>query len=246
MNVELPGNVFNYLILRTIIGVIALSLPFVVWWAANIDYPGVGIPTSISITYHLGARDIFVGSLFIVSAFLFAYNGHYYEQHPNSQRKQSLLSKIAGACAAIVALFPSSCNGQWIFDTTGQNIETCSQAPLLGFLSIGMVHTTAAVTLFLILTRFCLYYFQLNTKGKGGMKGRRSIIYQICGWTMVAAMLVGAFDVVIEFFWQQEDSVSKVMFAVELVCLVAFGIAWLVAGKQIPILATSLERKGLE
>jgi hypothetical protein len=44
----------------------------------------------------------------------------------------------------------------------------------------------SAFILFSILTYFCLGPFRKNTKGKGGKKGRRSIIYLICGLIMVA------------------------------------------------------------
>lgn len=164
MDKQLPGKVFNYLTLRTIIGVIALSLPFVVWGLANIVYPNVGIPTSISITYHLGARDIFVGSLFIVSAFLCSYNGFYSSDYPDTQRIQSALSKCAGISAAIVALFPTDCDEEWISDVIGKTADVCSSKPHLDFLPVGLIHTAAAVILFIILAIFCLYFFSIWNK----------------------------------------------------------------------------------
>jgi len=246
MEYQLPGKVFNYLILRTIIGVIALLLPFVVWFVANLVYSDVDIPTSISVTYHLGARDIFVGSLFVVSAFLFSYNGFHSDKYPNSQVSQSRLSKLAGACAAIVALFPTTCKEQWISEVTEIGTGLCKSKPYLDFLPVGAIHTGAAVVLFIILAIFCLHYFQIGTKGEGGKKERRSRVYRLCGWTMVGAMIVGAINFVAEWLGWYGGSVSKVMFFVELVCLIAFGIAWLVVGKQLSYFASDEERKGLE
>ncbi|MEM8639030.1 MAG: hypothetical protein AAGG51_09475 [Cyanobacteria bacterium P01_G01_bin.54] len=245
---QLPSRVFNYLLLRTIIGGIALSLPFVVWYLANQAYPSIEIPTSISVTYHLGARDVFVGSLCVVSAFLFAYNGYYNKEHPRSQYHQSLLSKVAGLCAAVLALSPMSCNNAWILEITEQAINTCLQKPLLGFIPLGFLHTIAAIILFIILAIFCLYYFQFGAEEQEGKKkATRKIIYKFCGWIMVTAMLVGAYDLVSDFFGLYEKGhVSKIMFGVELVCLVAFGFAWIVAGKQLPFLATSRERQGFD
>ncbi len=246
MEYQLPGKVFNYLILRTIVGVIALLLPFVVWLVANLVYTDVDIPTSISVTYHLGARDIFVGSLFVVSAFLFSYNGFLSDKYPNNQLAQSRLSKLAGACAVIVALFPTTCNEQWVLDVTKISTGLCGSKPHLDFLPVGAIHTGAAVVLFIILAIFCLHYFQIGTKGEGGKKERRSRIYRKCGWTMVGAMIVGAISSAAEFFGWSGGFVLKIMFFVELVCLFAFGIAWLVAGKQLPYFASDEERKGLE
>ena len=228
MEDQLPGKVFNYLILRTIVGAIALLLPFIVWLVANLIYTDVGIPSSISVTYHLGARDIFVGSLFVVSAFLFSYNGFQSDKYPNSEVTQSRLSKLAGACAAIVALFPTNCNEQWILEVTGICTGLCVSKPHLEFLPVGAIHTGAAILLFIILAGFCLHYFQIGTKGEGGKKDRRSRVYRICGWTMVGAMIVGAISFAAELLGWHDDSVSKIIFFVELVCLVSFGIAWLV------------------
>jgi hypothetical protein len=52
------------------VGVIAFSLPFVFSAIAN---SSLG---SMSGSYYTSARDVFVGMLFIVGAFLWAYNGH--------------------------------------------------------------------------------------------------------------------------------------------------------------------------
>ena len=58
--------------------------------------------------------------------------------------------------------------------------------------------------------------------------------------------IVGAINFAAEYLGWYGGSVSKVMFFVELVCLVAFGIAWFVAGKQLSYFASSGESKGLE
>lgn len=62
--------VFDYRALRLLMGLVALSLPFLVRFIATNPL------TSISASYHSEARDVFVGMLCIVAAFLWAYNGH--------------------------------------------------------------------------------------------------------------------------------------------------------------------------
>jgi len=72
-------------------GLIALSLPLVVSVLAEKPL------TSISASYHSEARDMFVGLLFVVGSFLFAYNGH--------ALLESAASKLASIAAVCVAYF---------------------------------------------------------------------------------------------------------------------------------------------
>ena len=64
------NKVFDYRALRLLMGLIALALPFIVTLVSSTQL------SSISASYFTEARDAFVGMLFIVGAFLWAYNGH--------------------------------------------------------------------------------------------------------------------------------------------------------------------------
>lgn len=163
--------------------------------------------TSISASYHTPARDYFVGLLFVVAALMFAYNGH--------TSKESLASKGAGLSAVLVALFPTSS-------------VTCVSS------QSSTIHGIAAVILFLILMYFCFGPFRENTKGKGGKKGIRAKLYFMCGTVMLAAMLVGLISKLI-LSCETVDA-WKVTYWVEAVALGAFGLAWIVAGKIIPLI----------
>lgn len=190
--------VFDYRALRLLMGLIALSLPFVVSLLSTTAL------TSISASYHTNARDAFVGMLFVVSAFLWAYNGH--------TSRQAAASKIASIAAILVALFPTACDG---CDT---DIKS-------------MIHLASAFVLFSILAYFCLGPFRKNTKGQAGKKGRRGIIYFICGWLMIACMLV----VFVASFALSEETTKamRVTYWAEAIALGAFGVAWIVAGKYL-------------
>lgn len=144
MTVENKNIVFDYRALRLLMGIIALALPFVVTFLSSEKL------SSISASYHAETRDAFVGMLFVVSAFLFAYNGH--------SSKESIASKTASLTAISVALFPTSCDGCM------PNI-------------ISILHLLAAALLFSILAYFCFAPFRHDTKGQPGKKGRRSKIY---------------------------------------------------------------------
>ena len=87
--------ILDYRAFRLLMGFIAILLgPIVTIWA-NTSL------SSVSASYHTNAQDVFVGLLFVVSAFLWAYNGHTSEE--------SRASKAASAAALLVALFPTAC-----------------------------------------------------------------------------------------------------------------------------------------
>lgn len=201
MTTRTDSPVFDYKALRLIVGIIAFALPFLVIWISSKEL------ASISASYYSEARDVFVGLLFIVGAFLWAYNGH--------TVKQKIASKVAAICACAIALFPTSCDG-------------CE----LGTAAI--IHSVAAVVLFAILAYFCLGPFREKTKKQTGKKGRRARVYAVCGWAIIAAMLSAAIAKLV--FPETRFEELRVIYWVELVSLVAFGVAWITAGKYLPML----------
>ena len=187
---------FDYRALRLLMGFIALALPFAVSVLSSSPL------SSISASYYTEARDAFVGMLFVVSAFLWAYNGH--------SLKEAYASKIASLAAVFVAIFPTSC------DLCKPELKS-------------VIHYGAAATLFAILAYFCFGPFRKNTKGKAGKKGRRSKIYFTCGCIMVGCML-GL--VVSKLTMSDETiKALRVTYWAEAIALCAFGFAWIVAGK---------------
>ena len=97
MEKQAVSAVFDYRGLRLLMGLIALSLPVIVSVLAGKSL------TSISASYYSDARDMFVGLLFVVGSFLFAYNGH--------AEIESIASKVASVAALFVASFPTACDG---------------------------------------------------------------------------------------------------------------------------------------
>jgi hypothetical protein len=192
--------VFDYRALRLLMGIIAFALPIVV------SVVSTTVLASISASYHTESRDYFVGMLFVVAAFLWAYNGH--------TPAESAWSKIAAVAAVVVALFPTACDG-------------CPTT------AVSVTHYAAAAALFSILAYFCFVFFRLRTKGIPGKKGRRSKIYFVCGLIMVACMLVA---LVANFVLMPETlKALRVTYWAEAIALGAFGVAWIVAGKYIPL-----------
>jgi len=150
-------KVFDYHTLRGMVGLIAFAIPIVVLIFSSES------KNSISAYYYTESRDLFVGMLCIVGAFLFAYNGH--------DTIQMISSKVAAFAALGVALFP----------TTHAGAEP-------SFTSY--VHIASAVTLFAILAYFCsVFYLRADKKGKQ----LRAILYAICGGTIVLSLVAAAY-----------------------------------------------------
>ncbi len=237
------GRVFDYRALRLLMGLIALSLSPIVWYKAG-EQLG-----SISAYYHSGAHDLFVGLLFVVAAFLWAYNGR--------TIWQGRMSKIAGLAAILVATYPTACDGPCTKEEArfecGQQNEFTSQASTCRLCEIcqpaaccrpawvSVVHYVSAGTLFSILAYFCIFPFRRYDKEeeKTAKKERRRKIYWLCGLTMIGCMLVAT---VSNFAAPGFADKLRITFWSEAIALSAFGIAWIVAGKWIPSLVDEDER----
>ena len=194
---------FDYRTLRLLVGCIALSIPIVVSLLAKSEL------TSISASYYTDARDGFVGLLFVVGAFLWAYNGH--------TKNQKIASKFAAVAAIGVAVFPTTC-------------ASCESS------TSSILHYGSAAVLFAILATFCFVFFRTSIKEQPGKKHTRSQIYVVCGVVMVLAMLVLGSTQFIDY------TLKTVVFWAEAAALVAFGVAWIVAGKALPWLVDEDER----
>lgn len=193
---------------KMIVGVIALLLALV----TNI-LAGGGLD-SISEAYHRDgmARDVFVGSLLAISAFLATYNGH--------SNNQMILAKIAAIAAVGIALFPCEC---------GDYPDV-----------IPKIHGIASMVMFLVLAFFCKTFYH-RAKVKGHQEAiLRSRIYFVCGSAIAISILVLVFDglgggVI-------KGVIPNLVFIGEAVGLVAFGVAWLTASRVFIGLTNSNER----
>lgn len=209
---ESENKVFDYRTLRLLMGIIALLMPIAIVIFANSTL------SSISASYYTDSRDIFVGALFIVGAFLLAYNGH--------ETKQAIASKVAAIAAFCVAYFPTSC------DTCEATIET-------------YIHYLSAITLFSILAYFCFVFFRKKIKDSHGKALIRSRIYYLCGSVMTACILILVLVfLLVKFGIISQESVDKlrIIYLGEWIAMTAFGIAWIVAGKSFKFIVEEEKR----
>jgi len=189
--------VFDYRTLRLVVGFVAFTLPIIVSWISTTPL------SSISASYYTEARDVFVGSLFIVGALLLAYKGH--------DRRQIWVSNLGAVAAVCTALSPTSS-------------EACE-----GDIK-STIHYIAAFILFSTIAYFCLVAFRNRVKDTKDPKGKlRARIYSVCGWVIVVVMLGAVFA---NFLLPCETSGAlSITYWAEFAALWAFGVSWIVAGK---------------
>ena len=96
--------------------------------------------------------------------------------------------------------------------------------------NIGIVHGISAAVLFIQLAVFALFLFP---RGSGAMtpeKQRRNVVYRTCGGIMGASILLMV-------VWRDPPGSWHIFLALETICVVAFGVSWLIKGGFLGILA---------
>jgi hypothetical protein len=204
-----PSLVLSYLTLRKAIGVLGISLPFVLSLGTLMIFR-VGVPESISGFYYTGMGDVFVGTLCAIGVFLLSYKGY--------ERRDDLAGDFAGAFAIGVALFPT---------TPPVDPTTLEKA-------IGAAHLVFAALFFLTLAYFSLCLFtKTDQTTPTPQKIWRNRVYKACGYTIVGGI------VLIAVYALLPEGIENVLSAYNPVCwlesiaVVAFGMSWLTKGEAI-------------
>jgi hypothetical protein len=202
--------VLSYLGLRKGIGIIGITLPFVLVIGKMI-LESPGILDSISAYYYSVMRNVFVGSLCAIAIFLISYR---YE------RLDDIAGDLAGAFAIGVALFPTAPD----VGATGQQMM------------IGLLHGLFAACFFLTLAFFALVLFRKTDPNKNPTrrKQQRNIVYLFCGIAIVVCLALIGLIVLVSFLtgnpWLQP--IHPVLW-LESLAIFAFGVAWFVKGETI-------------
>lgn len=163
---------------------------------------------SVSGAYYTEGRYILLAMLILVALLLFAYSGH--------SAQESMWSNVAAVASLLLVFFPADC--------------TNCRATLSG-----QIHFIAGAVLFLVLAYFCLVLFQRSTRGRKGKRARRSLIYRVCGWTMLACIVGLLFANIL--LTTSEINQWRLTYYGETIALNAFGIAWIVSGKTSRLIA---------
>ena len=195
---------------RQLIGYLGLLLPIVLYLMAGVRTT-VGLQpwrllSSVSAYYYTGAVSVFVGVLFALSLFLFAYRGYENEQIDR------IIGKIAGVAALGVPLFP-----------TKPPLE--SLGPSWWTPIMDTVHQVSAIILFGSFILFAVWLFRKSWiprfRDRPREKQARDTVCLVCGiamilgmiWALIASFLGGS------IFWQ------------ETIAIEAFAVSWLAKGE---------------
>ncbi|MGA7340940.1 MAG: hypothetical protein WBE72_04660 [Terracidiphilus sp.] len=211
--------VLSYYALRRSVGIIALSLPFVLAGGSillALIGPGHALPhpviqRSISDYYHTPMGDYLVGSLCAIAAFLMCSRGY--------DRNDEIAGYLAGAFTLGVALFPS------------ENPRSAHHSQLQ--IDINFIHTAFAALMFLALAYFCLFLFRKSSteRIRTRRKRHRNAVYGVSGVVIVVCNIV-LVSVTFKFGARLLQPIDP-LFCSESLALVAFGVAWLTKGEGI-------------
>lgn len=198
---------FYYLKLRKHIGLLGMSLPFILSFGAW-KFFHTEVQNSLSLYYHTSMKDIYVGALCIIGFFLLSYEGY------------GFFDNIARYLGCLFAF------GVAFIRTSPDPIHTDI---------IGHVHDVLAILFFMTLTYFCLFLFTKTPPNKppSPIKIYRNRIYIICGHIMIICI----FLILLHYFLPPAVKSSlemyKPAFWLESATVLAFSISWLTKGEEI-------------
>ncbi|GAB1257806.1 DUF998 domain-containing protein [Aurantivibrio plasticivorans] len=195
--------VISFLTLRKSIGVLGISLPFVMV-LGHVMLGETPVLPDLSSYYFGPMGDVFVGILCATAVFSFAYRG--------PERKDDIAGDIVAVSALGVAFF-----GGGQLSPTPEGL-------------IAQIHSLAALVFFLTLSYFCIFLFTKSGSSPTPQKLKRNRIYKLCGYTML--LMIAGMGVYI-FLREQHPQLAQynMTFWMESVAQVAFGIAWFTKGE---------------
>lgn len=220
--------------LRRAIGIIGLTLPFVL--LAGVALFDVPMQDSISEFFFTALREVFVSASAGVGLFLLAYQG--YPKQPGEILSDRLLTDIAGASVFATAFIPTLCKQSECYHplTLFDRLIPAAANGIQGALHLGVAGV--------FLTTLGLISLRLFTRSNTDItarKQRRNSCYKAFGWVIM--LTVGALAVVKLGFptlGQAWDAGWHFTFWAESVALWAFGLSWLLKGEamagQMPFL----------
>jgi hypothetical protein len=202
--------------MRRMVGVLALALPFALAGGSILvalllsgHLPHPLLQRSISDYYYTPMRDLYVGSLCAIAAFLACSRG--YDLH------DEVTGYLAGVCAVGVACVPSF------------NPRSSRYTP--EDFALGLTHTAFAALMYLMLAYICIFQFRKSSPEKPltRRKRERNKIYAASGLITVVCMMAMVSLTLLTTVERRHP--SHWLFWCEALANCAFGIAWLTKGE---------------
>ncbi len=139
---KLQDHIFStYTHLRIGMGFIALAFPLILWWVGSALPEHIPLQASMSHYYHTSMRNIFVGILCAVGAFLYLYKGF--------SEGENVALNIAGIFAIGVAIFPVY--------IPGPEVNPCSPFSLSNPFVTCFAHGLSAFVFFGAIAFVCIF-----------------------------------------------------------------------------------------
>ena len=139
----------SYFSLRKAVGLIGMLLPFVLMLGNYLYFGGEVVLPTISQYYHSPMRDVFVGGLITMAAFMFFYCGY--------GKTDRIFGILAGSLTLGVVFFPTSASA-----TSGE----------------GQFHGFFAISLFVVLAVISIFDFPRKRPGmKKGTTDKLQVIF---------------------------------------------------------------------
>jgi hypothetical protein len=201
------------------LGMIGVSIvfPLVLWWGGLIF--GVEFQASISTYYHTPMRDIFVGSMIAIGAFLWFYQG--------IPKEENFALNCAGILAIVVALTPTA-----FLEKDGQvKCETFTTVPMHGIseTTASYIHGTSAILFFAAIAFVCIFTSGKTLEAISNPARKRFYekTYKFLGAGMIISPLSSA---LLLLFWNEK---GNIIYFIELIAVWSFSAYWIVKTKEI-------------
>ena len=206
-----PDNddlILSYMTLRKTVGFMGMLLPFVLYLGGYWIF-GLEMQPSLSDYYYTPMRGVFVGFLFAIGSFFFAFKGH--------DIRDAISGKIVAICAVCVALFPT---------------VNCQMPNTLWYHKL---HIGSAAVLLLTLAYISAFLFTQThgNKPPTPQKLKRNRMYRTCSVIIVGSVIgAGVFAYGYEVCKPGVFNAPVILFF-EATALIAFGLAWATKGEAI-------------
>lgn len=199
----------TYTYLRLGMAGIAILFPLMLWWGGL--FFGIKFQASISTYYHTPMRDVFVGSMITIGAFLWFYQG--------IPERENFALNCAGILAIVVALVPTA-----FLEKDGQiKCETFTTSSLRGIseTTASYIHGTSAILFFFAIAYVCIF------TSKTDINQKYHKIYNFLGAGMIIFPVSSA---LLLHFLKETNSI---IYFVELAAAWVFSAYWLIKTKEI-------------
>jgi len=216
--------IISYINLRRLIGILGILLPVVCFFGGWLR-ASLPLQQSISFYYHTNVRDYFVGVLVLVSLFLITYKGH--------EVRDNILTTITGFFGLGVVTFPCLLDKE-IKTSIDCLLSTGVGCPI-GFFQLNPecsdnIHMICSVFFFFLLAAnsYCLFTLTDETKEMTDNKKKRNRVYKACGIVMGISLIT---LVILYKCFNKFVEENRIVFYLETIMVVSFGVSWLVKGE---------------